>query len=274
MNKISLGQRVLSLFSQWLLKDAPPKRAYLCDFKQICQKIIPGDVLLIEGRSRISHIIKSLTQSPWSHAMLYIGRLTDIPDPTQQEKIKQWYKGSVSEPLIIETELGSGTIVSLLSKYQEDHIRILRPQSLSTEDAQNVIAYAIGRLGGHYNVKHIIDLARFLLPWSIVPKKWGSYIFQHSESKPLEDICSSMIAEAFQSIHFPILPLVTLDDKKHIELTERNPRLFTPSDFDFSPYFSVIKYPIFPVNEEAYYHHLPWKKKADNLEKKNASARK
>jgi hypothetical protein len=55
--------------------------------------------------------------------------------------------------------------------------------------------------------------------------------------------------------------LATLNGEQHVELIERNPRLFTPSDFDFSPYFSVIKYPIFPVDEQGYYQHLPWKRK-------------
>src|SRR5438105_15307703 len=32
----------------------------------------PGDVLLVEGNSRISATIKYLTQSTWSHAALYV----------------------------------------------------------------------------------------------------------------------------------------------------------------------------------------------------------
>ena len=33
----------------------------------------PGDVLLVEGNSHISRVIKYLTQSTWSHAALYVG---------------------------------------------------------------------------------------------------------------------------------------------------------------------------------------------------------
>src|SRR3970040_3110932 len=33
----------------------------------------PGDVLLVEGHSRVSTAIKYLTQSTWSHAALYVG---------------------------------------------------------------------------------------------------------------------------------------------------------------------------------------------------------
>lgn len=32
----------------------------------------PGDVLLVEGNSRVSTAIKYLTQSTWSHAALYV----------------------------------------------------------------------------------------------------------------------------------------------------------------------------------------------------------
>src|SRR5258708_23959188 len=33
----------------------------------------PGDVLLVEGDTRISVALKYLTQSPWSHATLFVG---------------------------------------------------------------------------------------------------------------------------------------------------------------------------------------------------------
>src|SRR5258705_8628588 len=33
----------------------------------------PGDVLLVEGKGRISGSIKYLTQSTWSHSALYVG---------------------------------------------------------------------------------------------------------------------------------------------------------------------------------------------------------
>ncbi len=33
----------------------------------------PGDVLLVEGHSRVGTAIKYLTQSTWSHATLYVG---------------------------------------------------------------------------------------------------------------------------------------------------------------------------------------------------------
>ncbi len=38
----------------------------------------PGDVLLVEGQTRVSVAIKYLTQSTWSHAALYAGQATGL----------------------------------------------------------------------------------------------------------------------------------------------------------------------------------------------------
>ncbi len=257
---------IIQKFGHWLLSNAPTKRAYLCDFKQICNKIQPGDVLLIEGRNRISGIIKEITQSPWSHAALYIGNIHEIQNSPLKKLISTYTQQhalsikTLSGHLLIETDIGVGTTVSLIEKYQEDHIRILRPHGIFPEDIQNVIAYMISHLGSHYDLRHVFDLARFLLPWRFFPRKWRSSLFEHNALKPTREICSSLIAEAFQSVGFPVLPFVVETEGKPLELVQRNSKLFTPSDFDYSPYFDVIKYPIFPLGIEMSYKNLPWKK--------------
>jgi hypothetical protein len=45
---------------------------------------------------------------------------------------------------------------------------------------------------------------------------------------------------------------------ENLEIVRRNPRLFTPNDFDFSPYFDVIKYPIFKLGKHILPDDLPW----------------
>jgi hypothetical protein len=256
----SLSEWIINKVGHWLLKNEPPHRAYLCDFQQICQEVEPGDVLLIEGRNRVSRIISQITRSPWSHAALYAGRLGEIQGKHLQETIKAFSTYPDDTQLLIETEVGEGTIASPLSKYKDDHIRILRPQGLGASDINRVIAFAVGRLGRRYAMRHVFDLARFLFPWSLFPRKWRSSLFQHNALKPTEDICSSMLADAFASVDFPILPLVKQDAENNLELIQRNPRLFTPSDFDYSPYFNVIKYPIFKLGKDFNAHQLPWKK--------------
>ena len=255
---VSLSEWIIEKLSLWLLHQEPPQRAYLCDFDKICHKIRPADVLLIDGRSRASKIIKHVTQSPWSHAALYIGRLQDINDQQILDYIKLNCDCKPSQQLLIESEIGKGTIISPIEKYKDDHIRILRPEWLKQQDVVKVINFALSKLGKKYGLRHLLDLARFLFPWGFFPRKWRSSLFQHNALQPTEDICSSMIADAFQSVHYPILPLIQKNDKNQLELIQRNPRLYTPSDFDYSPFFSIIKYPIFSLHDQRGYANLPW----------------
>ncbi len=261
--KLGISNWIISKIGGWLMKDRAPEHDYLCDFDRVCYETRPCDVLLIEGRNHISNIIKNITQSPWSHAALYIGRIHDIDDPKLRQHIRQYYHGPSETQLLIESILGKGTIVVPINTYINDHIRICRPEGLSRSDAQKVISFAVGRLGGKYSVRHIFDLFRFLFPWTIMPRKWRSSVFETNPLKPTHDICSSMIASAFESVQFPILPIVKHTNDKGVQLIPRNPKLFTPSDFDYSPYFSIIKYPFFTLAENLPYKNLPWSEEID-----------
>jgi len=252
--------QLLDAIINWLTTEPPPTDTPPCDFNRLKYELRPGDVLLIEGRSRVSEIIRSVTQSPWTHTALYIGRLHDVEDEDLR-KIVEAQVGDDNNRLIIEGLLGKGIIVSPLTNYRNQHIRICRAIGLSPSDAQLVIAYGIKTVGKPYNVRHLLDLARFLLPWSILPRRWGSSLFKTPSGEPESGICSSFIAEAFTSVEFPILPFVKLNKEMGMELIHRNPYLFSPKDFDYSPYFEIIKYPIFNPGEELpYYRRLPWSK--------------
>lgn len=235
-----------------------PQHKFMCDFDRVVYEIRPCDVLLIEGNSRISQVIRTITESPWTHACLYIGRLHDIENPLQRQKIKEHSNYSPDTPLVIESLLGKGTIVSPLDIYQDAHIRICRPNGVSRRDAQQIATFAISRLGVEYGIRQIFDLARFLMPWRIIPKRWRSSLFEKHPGIPTREICSSLIAEAFASIRYPILPIIESNRQKGIKLINRNHRLFTPKDFDYSPFFEIIKYPILPLGKEALYRYLPW----------------
>jgi hypothetical protein len=69
-----------------------------------------------------------------------------------------------------------------------------------------------------------------------------------------------MLAEAFSSVHFPILPILHRDEDGNLKMYKRNTKLITPKDFDYSPYFDVIKYPILDFDELAIYRKMPWDK--------------
>lgn len=255
---LSLLEKLKLKFTDWLMYEPAPDEFPMCDFERIQYELRPGDIILTEGRSRVSNMIKTITQSAWSHAALYIGRLHDIENPVLRERVKEFFPGSPEEPLVIESLLGKGTVVERLTNYRHSHIRICRPNGISRQDSQQVIGFAIGRLGTEYGVRHNIDLARFLLPWGILPRRWRSSIFEHNPSAPTKEICSSMLAEAFSSVKFPILPIIKSHEEKGLQFHHRNPKLFTPRDFDYSPYFEIIKYPIFELSQQAVYRNLPW----------------
>jgi len=212
----------------------------------------PGDVLLVEGDRRISVPIKYLTQSTWSHAALYIGdALPQKPDG--------------SEPAtLIEADLVNGVTAVPLSTYRNFNTRICRPVGLSDEDRHAVIRYAVKRIGLTYDLKNVVDLLRYLLPTPPVPTRWRRRMLHLGSGDPTRAICSTLLAQAFQSVRYPILPHVTsgrdpagtLGARARREIFHiRHHSLFTPRDFDVSPYFQVVK----PTLEMGfYYRHLRW----------------
>lgn len=58
-------------------------------------------------------------------------------------------------------------------------------------------------------LKNLLDLARYLLPAPPVPLRWRRRLIAFGTGDPSRAICSTLIAEAFQSVHYPILPEVT-----------------------------------------------------------------
>ena len=255
---------------RWLMREkSKAQKPPLCDFDRICHELKPADVILLEGHSRVSNVIKLITQSPWSHAALYIGRIHDIENPDLRNYIAKYHKSWEGNHLIIESQLGKGTIIRNLQDYQHMHVRICRPANLHHKDAQKIIEYASKQVGREYDVRQIFDLARFFFPWFIMPRRWRSTLFKTNAGAYSKTVCSTMIAEAFGSIDFPILPLVKIEENKDIKFFRRNPKLCTPSDFDYSPYFKIIKYPFLDFNHQGAYHLLPWTQHGhlDNKEK-------
>ncbi len=257
---IPLLDSLITKIINWMMLDKPPKKFVLADFKRIQYELRPGDVILIDGRSRVSEVIKQITQSHWSHAALYIGRIHEIETPLKRQRVQEHFNCEPDTQLLVESVLGKGTIITPLSFYEHDHIRICRPRNLSHHDAQQVINYATSKLGLQYDIRQLFDLARFLLPWSIIPNRWQSSLFAKNPGGATKQICSASIAEAFLSIQFPLMPLIYNDPEEGMQFVPRNFRLFTPSDFDYSPYFDIIKYPLHDITSKVGYQNFPWAK--------------
>jgi hypothetical protein len=191
----------------------------------------PGDVLLVEGNSRVSGVIKYLTQSTWSHSALYVGPRLDI-------------RNDAGEPhVLVEAELGKGVISAPLSKYTAFHTRICRPIGLTEYDRNTVVNHMVERLGLEYDVKNITDLIRYLVPLPI-PARFRRRMIALGSGDPTKAICSTLIAQAFEQVRYPILPKIELIDHRETRreiLHIRHHSLYTPRDFDISPYFEVVK---------------------------------
>ena len=257
---MSLKSWLVKRFTNWLVQEHARPDVPLSGFDRLAAEIRPCDVLLVEGRSRVSDIIKTITQTIWTHSALYIGRLRDIDDAGLRTLIEKHYHGDPDEQLIIEALLGEGTLINPLSKYRGEHLRVCRPKSLSPQDGQHIIGFAAHHLGTEYDFRQMVDLARFMYPYPIVPRRWRSTLFEYHAGVPTRTVCSSMLAAAFANVHYPVKPLVYRGEDGKLQLYKRNPRLYTPRDFDDSPYFDIIKYPILGLDDIALYRQLPWNK--------------
>ena len=209
-------------------------RVATCSLKALTHALRKGDVLLVEGNSRFSIAIKYLTQSTWSHAALCVADAAS---------------GLHDEPMLLEADVIEGIRLSPLSRYRCAHTRICRPVGLPPESIDSVIQHAMARVGQQYDLKNVFDLARYLIQKPPVPNHWRRRLLAIGSGDPTRAICSSLIAQAYQTIKYPILPVFTFDkayegqgrivyeERAHI----RHHSLYAPGDFDLSPYFQVVK---------------------------------
>jgi len=218
--------------------------------QQLLDSLRPADVLLVEGNSRVSLAIKYLTQSTWSHAALYIGSQSD----------GRAIRASNS---FVEADLVDGVRLVGVDTYAGLNARICRPVGLTESERDAVGRFAIERLGYRYDLKNIFDLARYLLPNPPVPTRWRRRMIALGSGDPTRAICSTLIAQAFQSVRYPILPHVDFLPGNSAEcpvcaqeiLSIRHHSLFAPRDFDVSPYFEIVK-PTIGVDFD--FHCLQW----------------
>jgi len=204
------------------------------DESALARELRPGDVLLVDGQQRISTAIKYLTQSTWSHAALCVA----LENPSAGRGVS-----------FVEADAIAGVRVVGLSQFSGFQTRICRPVGLNEDDVRAVTDFALGRVGDSYDLANVVDLARYLFPTPPVPEGWRRRMLALGSGEPSKAICSTLVARAFQSIRYPILPQITrklsrdpacdgcIRDILHI----RHHSLFTPRDFDVSPYFRIVK---------------------------------
>ena len=100
-----------------------------------------------------------------------------------------------------------------------------------------VRTHAAERIGFDYDVKTLFDLLRYLCPLP-VPQRSRRRLLSLGSGHPTRIICSALIAQAFEHVHYPILPKITRLDSEvaRREMLEiRHSSLYAPRDFDISP---------------------------------------
>ena len=195
-----------------------------------------GDVLLVEGTSRFAGAIRYITQSTWSHAALFAADALGMTKDGDNR-------------LFIEADINEGVRVMPLSHYEHWHTRICRPVGLFDTEIDALIAYAAARIGNQYDLRNVVDLARYLVRSPPVPDRYKRRLFALGSGEPTRAICSSLIAAAFASVRYPVLPDIEIAEAKGAAGREqareilhiRDSRLYAPRDFDVSPYFRIVK---------------------------------
>jgi hypothetical protein len=234
-----IGERLAAFLSKELPGYQRLDTVAIADVAMTLEK---GDIVLVDGNTRISTAIKYLTQSTWSHACLYVGE-----------------KGAGSSHLnLLEANLKKGVHLTNLDHYANSNLRICRPVNLSEEEAAQLAEFARQRIGHQYDLKNVADLIRYVIQKPAVPNRYRRSLLSLGSGEPTKAICSTLIAESFQSIDYPILPQrkAAGGHSGEVPLLYR-PHFthFTPRDFDLSPFFRIVK----PTIESGFDHRdLSW----------------
>ena len=184
----------------WLKREDDAHFLASHDFNVVCQSIKPGDVvILVEGRSWYSRLIRFFTCSRWAHCALFIGPFNNTG--TQSNRVSDTLDRSTL--LLIEANLGEGVVIKPLAKYTYHNIQIGKPRGLSVSDREKVVASAISRIGNDYDLNLIFHLAVLLTFQKLLPSPTKKYLNGLSTSTG-RVICRSLFWRALCAVRFPV----------------------------------------------------------------------
>jgi hypothetical protein len=273
---VSLRRWLVDRIVDYLLEPLPSyERRARNDLAALEAGLRKGDVILVEGDQRVSAVIRYLTQSCWSHAGLYVGDELLRRGGERADWARDHF-GDEAAHLMIEA-LPRGVQIAPVAKYVDYNLRICRPHKLRQDDCAVLMDDAVSSIGWRYDLRNVFDLARYMVPVSVVPPRWRVAALHFGSSEPTEVICSSLIARLFEKVRFPILPTVTYPEQNEEEprrqiarrifgqpsqdftglFRMRHPTLITPRDFDLSPYFDIVK--LNPISRGDFdYRRIQW----------------
>ncbi|MCC6220813.1 MAG: hypothetical protein IT291_06205 [Deltaproteobacteria bacterium] len=277
-----LLKKVVAYFTR-LLTDPRPNygKGEVTNLKKLKARVRVGDVLLVSGNARISQVVKVLTQSPWSHVVLYVGDRRDLLSAKEKEEWISAYGELSLKHLVVDADPVRGVHLKPIDESVGLMVRHCRPQALHYEDIQRVIDLALAQLGKRYDLKHIIRLLFFFaFPWELLPTGFRRMVTDFTLSED-DRICSRVLSEAFYRVGYPIRPFNVIrtppstherakgvasgirhrgksaaallaggrvnaafkriTDKRYVEVHLKGTRHIVPADYDLSRFFAIIK---------------------------------
>jgi cell wall-associated NlpC family hydrolase len=180
-----------------------PGSSSSADPQSLAALLVPGDVLLTDGNSRMAALVRRVTRSPWSHVAMYVGPLEEGADPR----------------CIVEADVAGGVKAVRLSELKGLRVRVLRPRGLDDTLRRRLADWVVSRIGGQYDLAHAWALAKRLLrlPFaSTLPKAQSATRF----------ICSTLVSHAFLLVGYSIVP---------------DPSYVTPRDFETASVFEPVQ---------------------------------
>ena len=256
--------RIGRLLAAWLRAETSGYEPYTpSDPDTLRATLRPGDVLLVEGNQYVSFVIQYLTQSTWSHAAIHVGPIPGRSEPDGEPHV------------LIEVNLGEGCVSTPLSRYATYNTRICRAVGLVEADCAALVRFMVERIGLAYDMKNIFDLLRYFVPLPL-PRHWRRRAIALGSGDPTRAICSTLIAQGFQSVGYPILaePVRGRTERQTRRMRRevyviRHHSLFAPRDFDLSPYFAVVK----PTIERGFdYRRIAWREAVEDAQEARREA--
>ena len=126
----SIGTQLAKFLTKEHIHDDAYYRTSFNDIKSVLE---PGDVVLVEGKSRVSSAIQFITSSDWSHAAIFIGK-TD------------YFKHS-----LIEVKAVEGCKYTDINTYKQHTLRICRPMFLNKRKRKILLSHLITKIGSKYD---------------------------------------------------------------------------------------------------------------------------
>ena len=198
---------------------------YPNDLQDLRRKLLPGDVLLVEGDHGVSDWIKVYSSHTWSHCALFVGDQSRAIAKTPKEFVED-------HPSLVEAIIGRGVILGSLPKYEGCNLRICRPRNLTRVQRDTVIRWVVSKIGVPYDLENVIQFISLPFEEQVPPN--------HDIGEPSSGkfTCSSLLAAAFGQVGLDVLHYF---DRTANKIVPYHYSQIQPKDFDLSPSFDIIK---------------------------------